>query len=172
MSTIFIFILLLIIGYSITNNIIISTIVALIFTAVLESYLTNHENNMINKTNQSLVYEGMTSRRKKHKRRKLKKNKILDKKKFPKGKYTFDPKKSYRETYKNLSKRQVKGINKDTKNLVKTQERLLNTLKEMGPVLEQGKSIIGAFDSFFGDSGRNNDLAYMTKRLGIGKDKK
>ena len=44
----------------------------------------------------------------------------------------------------------------------------MSTLKEMGPVLEQGKNIIGAFDSFFGDGGSNkNDLNYMKNRLGI-----
>lgn len=120
------------------------------------------------------LVEGMQDRKKsKRKKKKGTLDKILGPKKFPKGKYTFDPKGSYGLTYKGLSKKQMKGLRKDTKNLMSTQEQLMGTLKEMGPVLEQGKTIIGAFDSFFGDgASTKSDLSFMTKRLGIegGKD--
>ena len=124
------------------------------------------------KTNPSVLMEGMTSKRKK-KKKGISKNvkKMLKKRKFPKGKYSFDAKRTYKKTYNNLSGTQVHGLKKDTKELVKTQEQLMSTLKEMGPVLEQGKTIIGAFDSFFGDKNSKNDISYMTKRLGI-KNKK
>ncbi len=132
------------------------------------------------------VTEGMTSKRTKKKSRKSSKSsksskaeeekdsidKLLKTKKFPKGKYKFDPKKSYRHAYGSLSKNQSRGLKKDTKSLIKTQEKLMNTLKEMGPVLTQGKTIIGAFDNFFGDGSSNkNDLGYMAKRLGINPNK-
>jgi len=98
---------------------------------------------------------------------------MLKSRKYPKGKYTFDAESTYANTYDTLSDNQIGGLKNDTRDLVKTQEQLMNTLKEMGPVLEQGKSIIGAFDSFFGSPGegdkKNNDLAYMTKRLGLDK---
>ena len=96
---------------------------------------------------------------------------MLKKRKFPKGKYTFDPKNTYLNTYKSMSPRQVSGLKKDTKDLLSTQNQLMSTLKEMGPVLQQGKSIIGAFDSFFGDK-KKNDLEYLTKHLQMTKNKK
>ena len=107
---------------------------------------------------------------KKKKRKSRKIDKILGPKKFPKGKFTFDPETSYGLTYKGLSKKQMKGLQKDTKNLMNTQEQLMGTLKEMGPVLEQGKTIIGAFDSFFGEgASTKTDLSFMSKRLGLDK---
>ena len=124
------------------------------------------------------IYEGMTDRKssnqgkKKRKKKKGMLSKMLDKKKFPKGKYTFDPKKSHNLTYKGLTKKQMKGLKRDTKSLTNTQEQLMSTLKEMAPVLEQGKTIIGAFDSFFGKGASTNvDVDYMSKRLGLTPDK-
>ena len=94
--------------------------------------------------------------------------KMLKKRKYPTGKYTFDPEASYKHTSRSMSKPQVRGLRKDTKALLDTQTKLMGTLKEMAPVLEQGKSIIGAFDSYFGKgSGSEGDLTYMKKRLGI-----
>lgn len=96
---------------------------------------------------------------------------MLKKRKYPSGKYTFDPEASYKQTSRSMSKPQVKGLRKDTKALLDTQTKLMGTLKEMAPVLEQGKSIIGAFDSYFGKgSGSGGDLDYMKKRLGITGD--
>ena len=93
---------------------------------------------------------------------------MLKKRKYPSGKYSFDPEASYKHTSRSMSKPQVKGLRKDTKALLDTQTKLMGTLKEMAPVLEQGKSIIGAFDSYFGKgSGSGGDLDYMKKRLGI-----
>ncbi len=154
-----------IIGYIITKSLLISLVVAILLSSITEViYIHN------NTREAPPLMEGMTSKRKKKSRKTDKSiKKILKSKKFPKGKYTFDPKNSYKKTYNNLSNKQIKGLNHDTKSLVKTQEQLMSTLKEMGPVLEQGKSIIGAFDSFFGDGGKKNDIAYMTKRLGIDK---
>lgn len=168
MYSIIVFIALYIIGYSLTKSILCSFVIALIFSGIVEAILINQK--LINP-----VVEGMTSKRKKKRARKGKDKlsksvqKMLKSRKFPKGKYTFDAQKSYKKTYDTLSNNQIKGLKKDTKDLVKTQEQLMSTLKEMGPVLEQGKSIIGAFDNFFGDGGKSNDLAYMTKRLGIKK---
>ena len=168
MYSIIVFIALFIIGYSITGSLILSFFIALLFSSSVEVYL-------IRKRFAKPVVEGMTSKRKKRGKGKGKIDrgvkKMLKSRKFPKGKYTFDANKSYKKTYNTLSGTQIKGLKKDTKDLVKTQEQLMSTLKEMGPVLEQGKSIIGAFDSFFGDGGNNNDLAYMTKRLGINNKK-
>lgn len=93
---------------------------------------------------------------------------MVTKRKYPKGKYHFDPDASYKHTRNTLSTPQVRGLKKDTRALLDTQQKLMGTLKEMAPVLEQGKTIIGAFDSYFGKgSGSEGDLEYMKKRLGI-----
>ena len=165
MYSIIVFIALFITGYSITKLLLPSLVVAILLSVITEVIFIKKV------TDTPPIMEGMTSKRKHKKRGKKDKSikKILKSRKFPKGKYTFNPKKTYKKTYKSLSNKQIKGLNHDTKSLVKTQEQLMSTLKEMGPVLEQGKSIIGAFDSFFGDGGKKNDLAYMTKRLGLDK---
>ena len=94
--------------------------------------------------------------------------KMVKKRKYPKGKYHFDPDASYKHTRNTMSTPQVRGLKKDTRALLDTQQKLMGTLKEMAPVLEQGKTIIGAFDSYFGKgSGSEGDLEYMKKRLGI-----
>ena len=116
--------------------------------------------------------EDVSTKKKKKKKKKSEKaskyNKALGAKKFPKGKFTFDPEETHSLTYKGMSKKQMKGLQKDTKNLMTTQEQLMGTLKEMGPVLEQGKTIIGAFDSFFGNgTSTKTDINFMSKRLGI-----
>ena len=171
MYSIIIFIALFIIGHSITKSIIWSFIIALVFSSTVEAFF-------IRKYFKTPIMEGMSNRnKKKNKKNNKNKNKKTDKnikkmlksRKYPKGKYTFDAKKSYKKTYNTLSDNQIKGLQTDTSDLVKTQEQLMSTLKEMGPVLEQGKSIIGAFDSFFGNGEQKNDLAYMTKRLGLNK---
>ncbi len=174
MYSFIVFIALLLIGYQITGSFIISLIIAILFSSTVEAIIINKQNS------KSQVTEGMTGSRKdisgkrsKSKSKKKKRedktiDKVLGKKIFPKGKYTFDPKASYKKVSRGLSRRQNIGLKRDTKNLIKTQEKLMSTLKEMGPVLSQGKTIIGAFDNFFGDGSSNkNDLAYMTKRLGI-----
>ena len=156
------FIILSIIGYIVFKDIIIAVLLSLFLTSIYDYFYQKKQYKLIEKMSNK------RSQRKRNKRIKKKSNKLLKKYKFQKGKYKFEPELSYNKTYKNLSKGQVKGLNKDTKQLVKTQERLMSTLKEMGPVLEQGKNIIGAFDSFFGDGGSNkNDLNYMKNRLGI-----
>ena len=95
-----------------------------------------------------------------------KKNKKKKKSKSKK-KFKLDVKKTFYENYKNLSSNQVKGLNKDTKSLIKTQKNLMKTLNDIGPVLSQGKSIINAFDNFFGSDNKlgadKNDLAFLSK---------
>ena len=45
---------------------------------------------------------------------------------------------------------EAKGLNSDTRELLETQKNLMNTLKEMGPVLTQGKDIMNTFNKYFG----------------------
>ncbi len=64
--------------------------------------------------------------------------------------YFIDSKGSFLENYKGLSDKQVKGLNKDTQNLIKTQKQLIETLKNMGPALKDGKEILDTFKNYFG----------------------
>ena len=48
----------------------------------------------------------------------------------------FNSKESFIENYKSLSKNQLKGLNKDTKELIETQKSLISTLNQMGPALK------------------------------------
>ena len=110
--------------------------------------------------------KGRSSRKRRSKKDIVRK--MVRKRKYPKGKYHFDPDASYKHTRNTMSTPQVRGLKKDTRALLDTQKKLMGTLKEMAPVLEQGKTIIGAFDSYFGKgSGSEGDLEYMKKRLGI-----
>ena len=65
--------------------------------------------------------------------------------------FFLDTKGSFMENYKSLTPKQVKGLNKDTQNLIKTQKQLIETLKNMGPALKDGKEILDTFKNYFGD---------------------
>ena len=65
-------------------------------------------------------------------------------------KFTLDKNGSFYENYKSLSKKQIKGLNKDTKNLINTQKQLIETLNNMGPALKDGKQIMDTFKNYFG----------------------
>jgi hypothetical protein len=150
------FIILFLVGLSVINNLLISLIIALLISSVSYYFYLNNVN-----------YETFKNKRKKKKNVLTKRyKKLLASKNFPNSKYTFDSKKTYKELYKNLGKKQKKGLNKDTQDLIDTQTKLMNTLTEMGPVLSQGKNILSAFDNFFGKS-KSNDIDYMKKRLQI-----
>ena len=68
---------------------------------------------------------------------------------------------SFVENYKSLTPKQVKGLNKDTQNLIKTQRELIETLKNMGPALKDGKEILDTFKNYFGD---DQDI-YITNEI-------
>jgi hypothetical protein len=78
-------------------------------------------------------------------------------------KFEFDKKSSFLENYKSLTKEQVNGLNKDTVELMKTQQQLIDTLKNMGPVLKDGKNVLDTFKSYFGDDMMNKDMGQMLK---------
>tara|TARA_B100001989_G_C24518235_1_gene454381 strand:+ start:632 stop:1249 length:618 start_codon:yes stop_codon:yes gene_type:complete len=73
--------------------------------------------------------------------------------------FTLDKNGSFYENYKSLSKKQIKGLNKDTKNLINTQKQLIETLNNMGPALKDGKQIMDTFKNYFGsDTDINNAM--------------
>ena len=72
----------------------------------------------------------------------------------------LDTKNTIMDIYKKLGPDELKGLNNDTKELMKTQKSLISTLETMGPVLEQGKDIMGSFNKYFGNDA---DLANLLK---------
>jgi hypothetical protein len=78
-------------------------------------------------------------------------------------KIKFDHKASFLENYKSLSKEQVDGLNKDTIELMETQKKLIETLKNMGPVLKDGKNVLDTFKTYFGDD--NADMINILKKV-------
>jgi len=60
---------------------------------------------------------------------------------------------SFLEAYKSLTPDQVNGLNTDTKQLIQTQQQLLETLKNMGPALQEGQTILNTFKQYFGSDG-------------------
>ena len=65
--------------------------------------------------------------------------------------FQLDTKGSFYENYQSLSKKQVRGLNKDTQNLIKTQRNLIETLNNMGPALKDGRQILDTFKNYFGN---------------------
>lgn len=108
------------------------------------------------------VLEGMTDGNGKKKKKKKKKLRKLEKYLNKDSKFKLDLNSTILDNYKSMTPEQVGGLNSDTQELIETQKKLMGTLKEMGPILEQGKSIIGAFDGFFKDPGQQaNDLEFL-----------
>ena len=154
---IFYFILFLFLFASLTmlsKNPIIAAGVSLFIVAILELGVIQ--------TEPFYVLEGMADGSGKKRKKKKKKRSKIEKYLNKDSKYKFDLDSTVLENYKRMTPDQVDGLNSDTKELIDTQKKLMGTLKEMGPILEQGKSIIGAFDGFFKDPGQQaNDLDFL-----------
>ena len=147
----------IVIGYSFTKNIIYSISVAFIIGNIIVS-LNSHPTQL----------EGFESEVKKH-ITKVKKNKTAEEidedqnvDDAPTDEYFIDVKGSFLDNYKSLSNKEIKGLNKDTQNLISTQKQLIETLKNMGPALKDGKQILDTFKNYFGDE---KDLGKLLKDM-------
>lgn len=76
--------------------------------------------------------------------------------------YFIDTKGSFIDNYKSLTPNQIKGLNKDTQELITTQKQLIETLNTMGPALKDGKHILDTFKNYFGN---DKDLGKMMKNM-------
>ena len=76
--------------------------------------------------------------------------------------FNLDSKGSFYENYQSLTPKQVKGLNKDTRNLIKTQKSLIETLNNMGPALKDGRQILDTFKNYFGSE---QDIGTAMKNL-------
>ena len=59
------------------------------------------------------------------------------------------------ETYKNLNPGQLEKMTSNTKELIKTQNDLMQTVKSFGPVLKEGRDMMNTFKEYFGDGAEN-----------------
>ena len=55
----------------------------------------------------------------------------------------------------------VSAMNKDTKNLLQTQQSLMQMLTQMGPVIADGQKLVQTFSSMFGNSGGQFQLGNL-----------
>ena len=149
-----IFIILLLIGISITKNIAlsisISAIVIYVFSMMfyidtIESFKTKRNKTKRNKT----------------KRNKSKRNKTHEKfsdMNNDEQEDFFDSPNSFIENYKSLTPNQIKTLNSDTQSLINTQKQLIETLNNMGPTLKQGKNVLDTFKNYFGKDADLGDI--------------
>lgn len=63
----------------------------------------------------------------------------------------IDVGRSFVEAYKSLSPKQIEGLTFDTKELLGTQQKLIETLNTIGPTLREGKNILSTFKEYFSD---------------------
>ena len=52
--------------------------------------------------------------------------------------------------YKSLKPEQVAAMTKDTQELMNTQKQLMGTLQTLKPLIQDGKEMMGMFQSYFG----------------------
>jgi len=155
----------IIIGYGITKDLLFSTCVGFILGNIFVSL------NVSGTSKKLINIEGFKSKNSKKKnKRKKKKEKFTDKNddivdnsenfsnEDDEEEYFIDSKGSFMDNYKSLGPEQIKGLNKDTQSLIKTQKQLIETLKNMGPALKDGKEILDTFKNYFG---KDDDMTKM-----------
>ena len=156
-NSLFFLISLIIIGYNITKNIPMSVGVALFITYIL--VLLNNKTNSITE-NFKFKNKKKNKKNKKNKKVQIKEpymdngedndNDKEDNEDNEEDFDTFDSKESFLNNYKSMTPSQIKGLNKDTKQLIQTQKSLISTLNNMGPTLKEGKNILDTFKNYFG----------------------
>lgn len=147
-------VILMLIGYGITKDYIISIFIATIITYVLVLLNTKKEKN------NSIIEKFKGKKKKANVKAKSKKDKKKNIETFEDDDIPiFDSKNSFLSNFKSLTPSQIKGLNEDTKQLIKTQQTLLETLKTMGPAIKDGKNVLDTFKNYFGsDSDIGNVL--------------
>jgi hypothetical protein len=135
--------------FAITGNLLFSVALSMILGSVIVSF-----------TSTSSLEKFEEQKETENEKEKLKENddKITSEDSVESEKFEFDHKNSFLENYKSLTKEQVNGLNKDTVDLMKTQEQLIATLKDMGPVLKESQTVLDTFKSYFGNDMTNKEM--------------
>jgi len=60
---------------------------------------------------------------------------------------------TFMNAYKSLKPDQIAAMTKDTQELMETQKQLMATLNTLKPLMQDGKSMMDTFQSYFGSSG-------------------
>ena len=127
---------------------------------IIESFSSKKVNEHFSDTDDDIVNDNNTENSDNNSDEKYESNKQDDKE----DEYFIDSKGSFLENYKSLSAKQVKGLNKDTVDLIQTQKQLIETLKNMGPALKDGKEILDTFKNYFGN---DKDISKMMSNFKI-----
>lgn len=83
------------------------------------------------------------------------------------GDDNVDLSETFLDAYKSLTPDQVKSMTKDARELLETQKSLMATIKEMTPVVQEGRKMMAQFGGYFGkNSGGSVDKAmkYLGKQ--------
>jgi hypothetical protein len=71
-----------------------------------------------------------------------------------------DVNKTIMSSISSLTPTQIESMTSDTKELIQTQKSLLETVKQLAPVVSQGREMLETFKGYFGNT---NDLVSMLK---------
>ena len=66
------------------------------------------------------------------------------------GEFHLDAGTTFMNAYKSLKPDQVAAMTKDTQELMNTQKQLMGTLQTLKPLIQDGKEMMGMFQSYFG----------------------
>lgn len=139
-----------------------SVIISLMYIGIVlvtKKYLYNNEGFKSGKGKKKKTKHKSSKHKKKEKKQNIQ-NLLND---DDDGELFLDNKKTILDIYNNMNPSELKGLNKDTQELMKTQKSLISTLETMGPVLEQGKDIISSFNNYFGNDADLNNLLKASK---------
>ena len=157
------FILIAGLHYLLTNNIISSLLIALIFCIVWQMIYPK-KNNLLESMKIAEIenFEDAVKDEDKSKNDKEVKDEVYNEEgnteevtgqEFTDGEGATEPYldvgRSFLEAYKNLSPKQIEGLTFDTKELLTTQQKLIETLNNIGPTLKEGRQILDTFKDYF-----------------------
>lgn len=71
---------------------------------------------------------------------------------------------TFMETYKSLTPGQIETMTSDTKDLIKTQHSLMETVKSLAPVISQGREMMDTFKDYFGPNAQEDMMKAMLKK--------
>lgn len=144
-----------VIGYSFTHNIVHSVAIGMIAVNILVllnltdkptkinvEYFEDASGNVVDSSGNVSELDASGN--------KINIKKETDKKESEEGDLSINVQESFLEAYKSLTPEQISGLNTDTKELINTQQQLLETLKNMGPALKEGQTILNTFKQYFG----------------------
>lgn len=137
-----------IIGYGITKDIYKSIAVSLFITYILTLLNDSIFNKQLTES-----FKNKKSKKIQKAQKKIKENyeDEYDDNDDDDGDNFLDNQESFVNTYKKMTPKQIKGLNKDTRNLIKTQKQLINTLNTMGPSIKESRNILDTFKNYFGN---------------------